>query len=81
VYDNIKKGQQLGVYRADLDVEFTSKYRLAQLDMLMFGNYFSFEAISFTKSSELILDLFAYGICTVKGHKLMDNYKKIKDEE
>jgi AcrR family transcriptional regulator len=81
VYDNIKKGQQLGVYRADLDVEFTSKYRLAQIDMLMFGNYFSFEAISFTKSSELILDLFAYGICTLKGHKLMDNYKKIKEEE
>ncbi len=78
---NIKRGKELGVYRADLDVEFTARYRLAQIDMLMFGGYFSYEKISFTKTSELILDLFAYGICTMKGHKLINNYKKIKEEE
>jgi len=78
---NIKKGKEMGVYRADIDVEFTARYRLAQIDMLMFGNYFSFEKISFTKTSELILDLFAYGISTMKGHKLINNYKKIKEEE
>jgi AcrR family transcriptional regulator len=81
IYTNIKRGQEIGVYRADINAEFCAKYRLAQIDMLMFGNYFSFESISFTKSSELILDLFAYGICTIKGHKLINNYKKIKDEE
>ncbi|MEO6304053.1 MAG: TetR/AcrR family transcriptional regulator [Bacteroidia bacterium] len=81
VLTNIKRGKDMGVYRADIDVEFTSRYRMAQIDMLMFGSYFSFEKISFTKTSELILDLFAYGICTVKGHKLINNYKKIKEEE
>lgn len=78
---NIKRGKELGIYRADIDVEFTARYRLAQIDMLMFGGYFSFERISFIKTSELILDLFAYGICTMKGHKLINNYKKIKEEE
>lgn len=81
VLTNIKRGKEMGVYRSDIDVEFTARYRIAQIDMLMFGSYFSFEKISFTKTSELILDIFAYGICTVKGHKLINNYKKIKEEE
>ncbi len=78
---NIKEGKEIGVYRDDINEEFVSRYRLAQIDMLMFGNYFSFEKISFTKSHELVLDMFVYGICTVKGHKLINNYKKIKEEE
>lgn len=78
---NIKRGIKEGVYRADLDPEFVSRLRLAQIDMLMFGSYFSFEKISFVKTSELMLDIFVYGICTVKGYKLFNNYKKIKEEE
>jgi hypothetical protein len=46
----------------------------------MFGNYFSYDKISFIKSHELVLDMFVYGICTMKGHKLINNYKKIKEE-
>ena len=81
VVSNIRRGIAIGVYRQDLDVEFVSKYRLTQIDMLMFGNYFSFEKISFIKTNELLLDMFVYAICTVKGHKLINNYKKIKDDE
>lgn len=78
---NVKEGKKSGIYRADVNEEFAARHRLAQIDMLMFGNYFSFEKISFTKSHELLLDIFVYGICTVKGHKLINNYKKIKEEE
>lgn len=73
---NIRKGIEFGVYRDDIEVEFTAQYRLSQLDMLMFGNYYSFEKISFTKSHELLLDMFVYGICTAKGHGLINEYKK-----
>lgn len=81
VLQNIKKGIEQGVYRADLDVEFVSRLRLAQIDMLMFGNYFTFEKISFAKTHALVLDIFVFGICTIKGHKLFNNYKKINEEE
>ena len=81
ILKNLKKGIEMGVYRPDIDAEFVTKYRLAQIDMLMFGNYFSFEKISFFRSHELILDMFVYGVCTIKGHKLINNYKKIKEEE
>ncbi len=78
---NIAAGKKLGVYRDDVDEEFTAKYRLAQIDMLMFGNYFTFDKITFTKAHEIVLDMFVYGVCTIKGHKLINNYKKIKEEE
>lgn len=78
---NIKRGMELGIYRSSLDAEFVARYRLAQIDMLMFGNYFTYEKTSFTKANDLILDMFVYGICTVKGHKLINNYKTIKEEE
>lgn len=81
ILNNLNKGKAMGIYRADLDVEFAARYRLAQMDMLMFGNYFSFEKISFIQTSELLLDMFVYGVCTVKGHKLINDYKKIKEEE
>ncbi len=78
---NIKKGKEAGFYRPEIDEEFAAKHRLAQIDMLFFGNYFSFDKISFTQSHELILDMFVYGICTIKGHKLINEYKKIKEQE
>jgi len=78
---NIKAGKEIGVYRDDVDEEFTAKYRLAQIDMLMFGNYFSFDKISFTQAHQLLLDMFVYGICTVKGHRLINEYKKNNEQE
>lgn len=78
---NIQEGKAAGYYREDINDEFAARVRLAQIDMLMFGNYFSFEKVSFTKSNELMLDMFVHGISTVKGHKLINNYKKRKEEE
>ncbi|MCD6018269.1 MAG: transcriptional regulator [Bacteroidetes bacterium] len=78
---NIKKGKEEGYYKSDIDEEFAARYRLAQIDMLMFGNYFSFDKLSFSKSHELVLDMFVYGICTLKGHRLINEYKKISEQE
>ncbi len=78
---NIKKGKEEGYYKADIDEEFAARYRLAQIDMLMFGGYFSFDKLSFSKSHELVLDMFVYGICTLKGHRLINEYKKITEQE
>lgn len=81
IINNIKEGKALGVYREDLNEDLVARYRMAQIDMLMFSNHFSFERIGFIKANEFLLDMFMYGICTVKGHKLINNYKKIKEEE
>ena len=81
IVDNIMKGINLGIYRKDFDVVFAARYRLSQIDTLMFGNHFVYEKISFVRAHELMFEMFVYGICTVKGHKLINNYKKIHEEE
>lgn len=81
IVKNIKVGVEMGLYRKDINIPFTAEYRMAQIDMLMFGNYFTFDSITFSRAHELVLDMFVYSICSVKGHKLINNYKKIKDEE
>ena len=81
IITNIKRGIEMGVYRSDLDPDFVANYRLVQIDMLMFGNHFPTDKISFSMVHELMLEMFVYGICTIKGHKLINNYKKIKEEE
>ena len=79
--DNIKRGIADGVYRADLDVDFAANLRLSQIDMLFFGSYFNFEKLSFVKTNQNLLDCFVYGICTVKGHKQYNKYKKVNEDE
>ncbi len=74
---NLKVGIAQGYYRSNIEPEFVSHFRLNQIEVLMFENTFSFEKVSFAKSHELTLDMFVYGICTLKGHKLFDDYKKL----
>jgi len=81
IHNNIRRGIEMGVYRGDLDPDFVTNYRLVQIDMLMFGNYYTYDKTSFVRTHELVLDMFVYGICTLKGHKLINSYKKINEEE
>lgn len=79
---NIVKGKELGIYRSDIDPDFAANYRLNQIDMFMFGKTtYTFDKISFTKVHELLLDMFVHGVCSIKGHKLINKYKKIQEEE
>ncbi|MDF2450241.1 MAG: transcriptional regulator [Bacteroidota bacterium] len=78
---NIKTGKEKGYYKPEIDEEFAARYRLSQIDMLMFGNYFSFDKLSFSKSHEMVLDMFVYGISTLKGHRLINEYKKISEKD
>ena len=81
VLSNIKRGVNMGIYRSEIDMDFVAKYRLSQIDMIMFGEHFTYEKTSFAKANQCLLEMFVYGICTLKGHKLFNNYKKIKEEE
>ena len=78
---NINKGIELGLYRSDLDINFTAQYRVLQMDMFMGRANVEFENISFLKSHQLIMDIFMHGISTVKGHKLINKYKNKNEEE
>ena len=78
---NIKEGIKQELYRSDLDMAFVAQYRLAQMDMLMMGDGFNIENISYSRAHQMVLDIFMHGISTVKGHKLINKYKNKHEED
>jgi len=71
---NLDKGIAEGLYRKDVDVTILSKYRLASL--IPFNiHVFHPSKFDMLKVNLQIIEHFVYGVATLEGHKLMDNYK------
>ena len=72
IVENIKRGMQEGVYRRNLNVDVLTQLRLEQ------GNII-FNALHKYTSTEVWIEItqhFLYGICSLKGKVLIEQYKK-----
>lgn len=79
---NIKRGIKEGYYRKNLNVELVANLRMETMFQFMLHNT-ELQKFGFIEVQLQQIQLFLYGICTVKGHELIDNYitqlkKKIK---
>jgi AcrR family transcriptional regulator len=72
---NLEKGIAEGLYRKDVDVNILSKYRL-ETSLIPFNiQVFHPNKFDMLKVNLQIIEHFVYGVATLEGHKLMDNYK------
>ncbi len=72
---NLEKGITEGLYRKDVDVTILSKYRL-ETSLIPFNiHVFHPSKFDMLKVNLQIIEHFVYGVATLEGHKLMDNYK------
>jgi AcrR family transcriptional regulator len=72
---NLEKGIAEGLYRKDVDVTILSKYRL-ETSLIPFNiHVFHPSKFDMLKVNLQIIEHFVYGVATLDGHKLMDNYK------
>jgi hypothetical protein len=72
---NLEKGIAEGLYRKDVDVTILSKYRL-ETSLIPFNiHVFHPSKFDMLKVNLQIIEHFVYGVATLEGHKLMDNYK------
>jgi hypothetical protein len=72
---NLEKGIAEGLYRKDVDVNILSKYRL-ETSLIPFNiQVFHPSKFDMLKVNLQIIEHFVYGVATIEGHKLMDNYK------
>lgn len=78
---NIKKGMAMKIYRADINVQLMAQYRLWQFDISLDPDTFPTDKITLGELQVVLLDHFLYGITTLKGHKLINKYKKLKDDQ
>jgi AcrR family transcriptional regulator len=76
----LTKGVQQGYIRPELDVKIIARMRVAQVEMGFNATLFPVAEFSTWKVQYQFLEHFNYGICTLKGYKLLNQYKNINDE-
>jgi AcrR family transcriptional regulator len=78
---NMKKGIDKGLYRSDIDVEIMSILRMEEIQMPFNPTIFPASRFKVEKVQIQFIEHFLYGICTLKGHKLINKYKHIQEED
>ena len=76
----LNKGIKQGYIRPEIDVKIMSRMRVSQFEMGFNTAMFPVAEFNPWKVQVQFLDHFNYGICTLKGYKLLNQYKNINDE-
>ena len=79
--DNLRRGMEEGLYRANLDVEVLARLRLAQIDVLFDPNVFPHGRFDQPRVQLACNEHFLLGMVTLKGHKLVNVYRHVTEEE
>jgi AcrR family transcriptional regulator len=78
---NLESGIAQGLYRSEIDVEILSKLRMEEIQMGFNPFLFPPQKFNIQKVQVQFIDHFLHGICTLKGHKLINKYKQISEED
>ena len=76
----LTKGIKQGYIRPDIDVKILARMRVAQVELGFNTAEFPISEFNPWKVQVQFLEHFNYGICTLKGYKLLNQYKNINDE-
>jgi TetR/AcrR family transcriptional regulator, cholesterol catabolism regulator len=72
--DNLKRGQKEGLYRDELDLNIVATIRMAQQQMIFDSEYFPPHKFDLRTVNNQSLELYMFGITTLKGHRLINRY-------
>jgi TetR/AcrR family transcriptional regulator, cholesterol catabolism regulator len=81
IVKNLVQGIEKGLYRGDLDVEVISILRMEQVQAAFNPFVFPSQKFDLKHVQMQLIDHFLHGICTLKGHKLINFYKQINEED
>ncbi|NVO83557.1 TetR/AcrR family transcriptional regulator [Hymenobacter terrestris] len=81
IQDNLHRGMKEGLYRANLDVEVLARLRLAQIDILFDPDIFPNAHFGQSRVQLACNEHFLLGLVTLKGHKLVNVYRHVTEEE
>lgn len=81
VEQSLLKGIKEGHVRPDINVKILSRARMENIEMAMNPTNFPPDKFKILDVQLTLVEHFLYGICTLKGHKLINKYKEITEEE
>lgn len=81
VEDSLMRGQKEGLIRTDINTKLLSRLRVEIIELSLNHEAFTHEKLSLAEVQIAITEHFLYGVCTLKGHKLINKYKNIIEED
>lgn len=78
IENTLTKGQKDGYIRKDINVKLLARLRVENIEMALNSTVFS--QFNMVETQLAITEDFLYGVCTLKGHKLINKYKNIEEE-
>ena len=81
IESNLQKGVEQGLYRKDMNIRIVARLRLEEVEMGFNPDMFPPDKFNFAKVQMELFNHFMHGITTLKGHKLINKYKQITEED
>ena len=78
---NLKRGMAEGLYRQNLQIDIVARMRQLQLEAAFDPVQYPADRFEMHVVMEQVTAHFILGIATIKGHKLVNQYLQIKEEE
>ncbi|MBC5994854.1 TetR/AcrR family transcriptional regulator [Pontibacter cellulosilyticus] len=78
---NILRGVAEGLYRGDLDVEIIARMRLGMIEMAYDNKLFPPHEFNIQKVQVDMLEHYMLGMATLRGHKMINEFKHRIEEE
>ena len=76
----LKKGIEQGYIRHDIDVKVIARMRMIQVEMGFNTTFFPHSEFNVWKVQQQFLEHFNYGVCTLEGYKLLDEYRNLHEQ-
>ncbi len=78
---SIEKGKKDGLVREGLNNKILALLRMEEINMGISGEVFPTDKFNLLEVQLALAEHFLYGICTLKGHKMVNRFKEISDDE
>jgi AcrR family transcriptional regulator len=81
VEENMRSGIRMGLYRANIPIKILARLRLEEIELGYNPEVYPPSHFNITEVQVALMDHFLHGIVTIKGHRLINKYKQIQEEE
>ncbi|MBL7895701.1 MAG: TetR/AcrR family transcriptional regulator [Bacteroidia bacterium] len=78
---SLEKGKKDGLVRHDVNVKILARLRMEQVEMAFNPNIYPPDKFNIIEVQLSLDEHFLYGVCTLKGHKLINKYKELNEDE
>jgi AcrR family transcriptional regulator len=81
IENTLIRGISDGLFRSNIDTKILARLRIETVEMGFNSEIFQLSEFETPKVQMEFFEHFTFGICTIKGHKLLNKYKQIHEED